>query len=298
MIASIPISKTKAVIEALLAVLVWGASFVASKIVLQDISPVTTVWLRFVMGVLVLGSAVAARRQFALPGRKDLAYFALVGFIGITFHQWLQSTALTVSQASTSAWIVSTSPIFMALLGWVALKEKLNLLKWSGILLAGAGVLLVVSGGDFAALQMGSFGNTGDLLMLVSAVNWAVFSVISRRGLGRFPAALMMLYVMAFGLMFTSVQFFAVQGWREIPQLTGGGWAALVFLGIACSGLAYIFWYDALQTLPASQVGAFLYIEPLVTAVGAALMIGEPVTWASLLGGAIIIAGVWMVQTK
>lgn len=298
MIASIPVSKTKAVIEALLAVLVWGASFVASKIVLQDISPVTTVWLRFVMGVLVLGSAVAARRQFALPGRKDLAYFALVGFIGITFHQWLQSTALTVSQASTSAWIVSTSPIFMALLGWVALKEKLNLLKWSGILLAGAGVLLVVSGGDFAALQMGSFGNTGDLLMLVSAVNWAVFSVISRRGLGRFPAALMMLYVMAFGLMFTSVQFFAVQGWREIPQLTGGGWAALVFLGIACSGLAYIFWYDALQTLPASQVGAFLYIEPLVTAVGAALMIGEPVTWASLLGGAIIIAGVWMVQTK
>ncbi len=94
------------------------------------------------------------------------------------------------------------------------------------------------------------------------------------------------------------LEFFAVQGWREIPQLTGGGWAALVFLGIACSGLAYIFWYDALQTLPASQVGAFLYIEPLVTAVGAALMIGEPVTWASLLGGAIIIAGVWMVQTK
>lgn len=297
MIASLTTTKTRALVEALLAVIVWGASFIATKVLLQDVSPVAAVWMRFVLGVLILGGAVAARRQLSLPGKGDLAYFALVGFLGISFHQWLQSTALTTSQASTSSWIVSSAPIFMALLGWLALKESMSPVKWAGILVAGAGVLLVVSGGDFAALRLGQFGTRGDLLMLVSAVNWAVFSVLSRHGLGRYPAALMMFYVMAFGLLFTSVQFMAAEGWREFGQLTATGWTALLFLGIFCSGLAYIFWYDALQALPAAQVGSFLYIEPLVTAVGAALLIGEPLTWASLLGGGVILAGVWMVQS-
>lgn len=136
-------SKLIPILEALFAVTVWGASFIATKVALRDVSPITIVWLRFAMGVVILGIAVTARKQFALPKRNEWGYFALVGFLGITFHQWLQSTALITSQASTTAWIVATTPVFMALLGWLALKEKLHWLQTSGILLAGLGVLLV-----------------------------------------------------------------------------------------------------------------------------------------------------------
>jgi drug/metabolite transporter (DMT)-like permease len=68
------------------------------------------------------------------------------------------------------------------------------------------------------------------------------------------------------------------------------------FLGIFCSGLAYIFWYDALQVLPVAQAGAFVYLEPFVTLVIAAIVLGEVVTLMSLLGGGVILLGVWMVQ--
>jgi drug/metabolite transporter (DMT)-like permease len=283
-------------LEALLAVIVWGASFIATKVALRDVSPITVVWVRFAMGVIILGIAVSARKQFALPARNEWLYFALLGFLGITFHQWLQSTALTTSRASTTAWIVATTPVFMALLGWLVLKEKLSWLQSAGILLAAAGVILVVSNGDLASLELGKFGAPGDILVLVSALNWAVFSALSRRGLKSHPAARMMFYVMAFGWLFTSILFFSDPRLGEIPHLTLNGWLGIGFLGVFCSGLAYIAWYDALQVLPAAQLGAFLYLEPLIAVVVAGIILAESVTWPTLLGGAVILLGVWLVN--
>lgn len=291
-----PQPKTVPYMEALFAVIVWGASFIATKVALQDISPIAVVWLRFSMGVVVLGIAVGMRRQFSLPGRGEWAYFSLLGFLGITFHQWLQSNGLQTSEAGTTAWIVSTTPVFMALLGWTVLKEALSWIKTSGIFLAFAGVLLVVSKGDLSAISVGKFGAPGDFLILISSVNWAVFSVLSRRGLKSHPAGLMMFYVMSLGWVFTSILFFAQTGLQEIPNLTPKGWLGIIFLGVFCSGLAYIAWYDALQALSSAQTGAFLYIEPLVAVVVAFFVLGEPITIVSLIGGGVILLGVWLVN--
>ncbi len=285
-----------AIAEGLLAVLVWGASFIATKVALTEVSPVTVVWLRFAMGVAVLGAAVALRRQFALVAPRELAGFAVLGLVGITFHQWLQSTALVTSRASTSGWIVATTPIFMAVLGRVVLKERLGVARAAGIALAAAGVLLVVTRGQPGELLRGRFGAPGDLLILASAPNWAVFSVLSRRALRVHPATRMMAYVMAFGWLFTSVQLAAGPGLSEVSRLDARGWGAIVFLGIACSGLAYIAWYDALQRMPASEAGALLYVEPLVAMAVAAAVLGERVTVATVLGGAVILLGVWLVN--
>ena len=284
-------------IEALFAVVVWGASFIATKIALQDISPITIVWLRFLMGVMILGMAVYLRGQFARPQRREWGYFALLGFLGITFHQWLQSNGLQTSEAGTTAWIVATTPVFMALLGWFLLKEGLGWTKTLGILLAFFGVLVVVSKGNIASISIGRFGAPGDVLILISAVNWAVFSALSRRGLKSHPASLMMFYVMSFGWLFTSLLFFTTISFREIGQLTFNGWVAVAFLGIFCSGLAYIAWYDALKVLTTAQTGVFLYIEPLVAVVVAFLLLAEAITLASLLGGAVILFGVWLVNS-
>lgn len=283
-------------LEAAFAASVWGASFIATKVALRDVSPVTVVWLRFGMGLLVLGAAVALRKQFALPKKNEWGYFALLGFLGITFHQWLQSNALETSEAGTTAWIVATSPIFMALLGWLILKEGLSLVKIFGILLAFVGVLLVVSDGNPASIQIGKFGAPGDSLILVSAINWAVVSTLSRRGLKTNEPALFVFYMMAFGWLFTSVLAIAGGNFVEVPRLTFDGWLGITFLGIFCSGLAYIAWYDALQALTTASTGVFLYIEPLIAMVVALFVLGEPITVAALAGGGIILLGVWLVN--
>jgi drug/metabolite transporter (DMT)-like permease len=292
------INRSRAVIEALLTVIVWGASFVATKVALRYASPDVVVWLRFAMGVVILGIAVLAGRKFALPEKRDWLYFALLGFLGITFHQWLQSTGLVTAQASTTAWIVATIPVFMALLGWLALKEKLSWVQIGGILLSAFGVLLVITRGNLVQLTTGKFGTVGDFLILISAPNWAVFSVLSRRGLKKYPATLMMFYVMAFGWFFSSILFFAQGGLTQIGIIPWDGWTGIAFLGIVCSGLAYIFWYDALQALPVAQTGAFLYLEPVSTVIVAALILGEQLYLFTMIGGVLILAGVWLVNRK
>lgn len=294
-----PKSKLIPFLEAIFTVVVWGGTFIATKIALQEVSPATIVWLRFAMGVVILGATVMLRKQFAVPEKSEWLYFALLGFIGVTFHQWLQANGLITAQATTTAWIVATTPIFIALLGWLVLKEKLNWMQVGGIAAAALGVLLIVSKGNLGALFTGKEGTIGDLLILISAPNWAIYTVLSRRELARHPAARMMFYVMLLGWLFTTVWIFGFgPGLSEIHNITLKGWGAILVLGIFGSGLAYIAWYDALQALPASQLGVFLNIEPLVTTMLAALLLNESITLLVLLGGAIIIAGVWLVNKK
>lgn len=289
-------SKIVPTLEVLFTVVVWGASFIATKVALRDLSPVTLVWMRFGIGVLILGIATAARRQFALPARNELGYLALLGFLGITLHQWLQSTGLQTAQATTTGWIIASIPVFMALFGWGFLKEKLKRMQIAGIALSALGVLMVVSKGNLSGLTTGKFGTIGDFLILLSAPNWAVFSILSRRGLQQHPATRMMFYVMGFGWLFSTLLFFTGPGIGEIGRMSSDGWLAMGFLGVIVSGLAYITWYDALKVIPASQIGAFLYLEPVVTMLLAAGMLGEPLLLTSALGGGLILLGVWMVN--
>lgn len=289
-------SRLLAITEAILAVVVWGASFVLTKIALQYVQPVTVVWLRFLMGVVILGVAMLLRKQYTQLPHREWLYFAGVGFIGITFHQWLQSTGLVTSQATTTAWIVATTPVFMALLGWLFLKETLNLAQIAGVGLAGFGVLMVVTRGSLGLLADGRLGTIGDLLVLISSPNWAVFSILSRRGLKQYPATFMMFWVMLFGWFFLSVLFVLQKGWQDFANLPLSGWLAVMGLGIFASGLAYIFWYDALQTLSAAQTGAFVYLEPFVTALVAVFLLDERLTIPVLVGGSVILFGVWLVN--
>ena len=283
-------------LEALFAVVVWGGSFIATKIAVGQISPTTVVWIRFAMGIPLILFAVVIRKQFAFPKGNEWWYFALLGFLGISFHQWLQSNGLQTAQATTTAWIVATSPAFIAILGWMVLKEKLSLLQSSGIVLAMLGVLAVVSKGDLSALAIGKFGSYGDFLILISAINWAVFSILSRRGLKDHPSTRMTFWVMIIGWLFTSVVFFAGKNYVEIPQINPRGWMALIFLGVFTTGLAYIAWFDALGQLPAAQTGAFLFIEPLTSMAVASYVLNEKVTLVSVLGGMVILFGIWMVN--
>jgi drug/metabolite transporter (DMT)-like permease len=284
-------SNARAYAGAIFAVVVWGVSFIATKIGVREVDPLTVMWLRFGIGVAVLAVAVAARGEFTVPGWKDLRYFVALGALGITLHQWLQATGLVTAQASTTSWIIAATPLTMAAVGRVVLGERLHGAQIAGIAVGALGVLLVVSRGDLASLR-GGFGTPGDLLVTISTVTWALFSAYSRRGLQRHKSAPMMLYVMGSGWLLGTIPWVMVGGPWELARLTAGAWAGILFLGVFCSGVAYIFWYDALRALPAAKAGSLLYIEPIVTMVAAALLLGEAVTPAAIAGGAVILVGV------
>ena len=292
----------------ILTVIFWGASFIATKIALLELSPATIVVVRFGVGFLVLLIAVGLRQEIKPVPRRKLPLLALLGFLGVTLHQWLQVTGLKSTTATITAWVVATIPVFVALLGWAILGERLSKQQVAGITLAASGAVTVVSGGDLLALTSGRVGTMGDIMIAISAINWAVFTVLSKRTLGmsnpdvykdvavnRSPITAM-LYVMGFGLAFCLPWAIVDGGWRALATISDQGWWALIFLGVACSGLAYLFWFKALDVMPVTQAGVFLYLEPLVTAVLAVPMLGESTTTITALGGTAILLGVWWVN--
>jgi drug/metabolite transporter (DMT)-like permease len=184
-------------------------------------------------------------------------------------------------------------------LGWLVLREQMGWWRVAGIALAAVGVTVVVSNGDLRGLLAGTTGTSGDILIAISAVNWAVFTILRKRLMqrkGSLRPVTMMLHVMGFGWIFSLVWLGVAGGGQAVLRLSASGWWAMAFLGIGCSGLAYLFWNDALDHIDATQAGVFLHFEPLVTAAIAAPLLGEPISGAMLAGGAAILAGVWMVN--
>jgi drug/metabolite transporter (DMT)-like permease len=183
----------------------------------------------------------------------------------------------------------------MALLGLIILREQLAWYQIAGIIWLHSGLLVVK--GRFGSHTSGIW-YTGDFLVLISAPNWAIFSTLSRSGLKKYPSTLMMFYVMSFGWLFTSILFFSSSGITQILSIPWKGWLAITFLGVFCSGIAYIFWYDVLKILPVAQTGAFLYLEPIITVIVAAVVLREALLLASLLGGISVLIGVWLVNLE
>ncbi|NIS82709.1 MAG: EamA family transporter [Anaerolineales bacterium] len=301
-------SKRYAYLALLLTVTFWGASFVATKIALRELSPATIVFTRFAFGLIFLFSLLAVQKNLEPVTRRELGSLVVLGFLGITFHQWLQATGLQTASATVTSWIIATIPVFVALLGYLFLGESLKLSRIAGIVIAALGVLIVVSDGNLSALVAGSKGSLGDVLIAISSLNWAVFTVLSKRFLGNPGGAesqsvhnsggsvAFMLHVVLAGWVFTIPWVLVDGGWRALATLSLEGWIAVSFLGVVCSGLAYFLWYEALARVDAVQAGAFLYFEPIVTTALAVPLLGEAFTFTAGLGGAAILFGVWLVN--
>jgi len=288
--------QARALAKGAAAAVSWGASFVAIKVALRTLSPLPLVWLRFGLGVGVLSLFVLREREKDPLSFREWLLVGLLGFLGVPFHHLVQSTGLKTAQAATSAWIISSMPVFIALLGALFLGERMGRRRIVGLVLAAAGVLLVVTRGDPKRLWMTDPGSFGDLLVLLSALNWAVFTVVSRGFLSRHRPAPMMFKVMASGWLMTTVLFLASGAWSPIAGLDAGGWAAVLFLGVFCSGLAYVFWYDALKSLPASRAGVLMYLNPASATVVAVAGLGEPLSVSVVTGALLITLGVWQVN--
>ena len=288
--------QARALAKGAAAAVSWGASFVAIKVALRTLSPLPLVWLRFGLGVGVLSLFVLREREKDPLSFREWLLVGLLGFLGVPFHHLVQSTGLKTAQAATSAWIISSMPVFIALLGALFLGERMGRRRIVGLVLAAAGVLLVVTRGDPKRLWMTDPGSFGDLLVLLSALNWAVFTVVSRGFLSRHRPAPMMFRVMASGWLMTTVFFLASRAWSPIAGLDAGGWAAVLFLGVFCSGLAYVFWYDALKSLPASRAGVLMYLNPASATVVAVAGLGEPLSVSVVTGALLITLGVWQVN--
>jgi drug/metabolite transporter (DMT)-like permease len=283
-------------LAALLAIIFWGISFVATKAALRELPPISLITTRFVMGSVLLHAMLAARREPLLPPRAHWGALALMGFIGVFVHMLLQSYALTRTTAVRTGWLIGLIPIWSALLAVVFLRERMGPMKLAGLALGFLGAAVVVTRGRFDASFFALPSTPGDLLILVSTLNWAIYTVLGHGTIRALGSARATAAVMAAGTLMLLPLFVVTAGWRPLTHLSPVGIGAVLFLGLGCSGLAYLWWYAALERIETSKVATFLYLEPLVTLAAAVVLLHEEVGLATVLGGLIVLAGVALVQ--
>lgn len=281
---------------AFLAIVFWGVSFVFTKRVVSEIPPAALVFARACLGTLLLAGLLAWRRKPLLPPARALPALLVMGFVGVAFHQMLQAEALKLTSAVNTGWLIGLIPVWSALLAAALGKERFGGLKVLGLAVGFGGALLVVTRGRPSAGLLGLPSTRGDLLVLASTVNWAVYSLLGHRTIRELGATQATAGGMALGALMLLPFFLAAGGPPLFHGLTPAGLAALLSLGFLSSGLGYLFWYGALEKIEATKVAAFLYLEPLATLAAAVVLLGEPVGLSTVAGGALVLVGVALVQ--
>lgn len=279
----------------LIAVFVWGLSFIATKRALAEIKPEVIVFVRQLLGISFLLVVAVRQKQNFHINLRDHKWVFLLAFVAC-FHLWIQITGLQWTSASNTGWIIGITPVFMTILALIFFKEKISKQQVTGIIVSFAGLILLVSKGDLASIDL--INNKGDVLIIFSALTWAIYSLASKKATLNYSPVMTTLYL--FIIVAVVISPFAVnkENFAAVVNLSFGGWTAILFLGILCSGVAYVLWAQALTEMSASRVGAYLYIEPFVTFFGSWLLLGEQITFLMLISGLIIISGVVLVNRK
>jgi len=275
------------------AVVVWGWNFVAMKILLAELGPIEIVTMRLVVGLPFLLVLLLVQRVPLRFDRGDVPPLLLGGAI-VTVHSLLQVVGLVTTTATISGWIISVTPLALAVLSFLFLGERIGWRGAAGIAVATAGILLLVSRGRFTDFRW--VQSTGDWLMLASAHTWAAYTVVTRdlvRRRNPLAATFGVLLIAAVPIFIIAV---ASADLARVRALSPSGIAALLYLAIAGLAVGNWFWQVGVARLGATRAGMYLYLEPLATLALAVPLLGEPFGFITGIGGGLVLAGVYVSQ--
>jgi drug/metabolite transporter (DMT)-like permease len=262
------------------------------------VPPASLALARLVVGALIL--LPAARRDGSGPplSRADRHRIAWMGVVGFGAAYVLANWGLERSTATNAALLIVAEPIAMILLAPVALGERLGRREAAGAALALAGALLVVGNGIPGLTERLVPHWQGDLLLILSGVAFAAYSLIGRDVLARHAP----LPVTTRSLVWGAVAMLPVVGveWAAGPRVawTWLGGLATLYLGVAITGIGILVWNVALRRVPAPRAAIFLNVQPVVGALLGVTVLREPFTAFTLAGGVLLLAGVWLTMTE
>ncbi len=286
---------------ALLTILVWGVTFVSTKVLLADFSPGWILLIRFALGFLAL--CAARRGGLRVASRRDEALIALAGLTGVAGYYLLENVALTLASATAVGVIVAASPLFTAVIARIRGDRGACSPRFvAGFALAMAGIVLVSVAGAGAQgpgrLDAGALAGCG--LALAAAVTWALYStIVARLAEAGYETVALTRRTFAWGLAFMApVVLLGSPPPDPAAALEPVNAANLLFLGLIASAACFATWGYAVKHLGAVVTSTYIYLVPAVTAATAAAVLGEPLSVPVVLGTALAIAGLLLSQGR
>lgn len=282
-------------LAAIFTIIIWGTTFISTKVLLVDFQPVEILFMRFVLGFAAL--LLACPRRLKKTGARQEVTFAAAGLCGICLYYLLENIALTYTMASNVGVIVSAAPFFTAMLTCLFLKqeEKLRPAFFIGFAIAMAGICLISFNGAKMDLNI-----TGDLLALAAAAVWACYSVLTRKiSSYGYSTILTTRRIFFYGILFMIPALFLF-GFQVKPSLLTDpvNLANLIFLGLGASALCFVTWNFAVKVLGAVKTSVYIYMIPVITVLTSALILHEKITPMAAAGTVLTLAGLILSERR
>lgn len=269
-------------------IVIWGTTFISTKILLAAFQPIEILFFRFVLGFFAL-CIVSPRRMKKLDGRQELTC-AAAGLTGVCLYYLLENIALTYTLASNVGVILSVAPCFTAILTRLLSpgEEPLRPSFFAGFAVAMIGICLISFQGGAVAIHP-----IGDLLAVLAALLWAVYSVLTKK-IGSFgcPTILATRRVFFYGLLFMLPCLFLFDMRWDLTRFANPVYLfQILFLGLGASAFCFVTWNFAVRVLGAVKTTIYIYMVPVITVAAAALVLHERITGMAAVGAVLTLAG-------
>lgn len=283
-------------ISAMITIIIWGTTFVSTKILLEDFQPIEILFFRFVLGLAIL--YIAYPHILVIKNKKEEITFLFAGLSGVCLYYLLENIAFTYTLASNVGVIISIAPFFTAFLThfFVKTEERFNIRFLIGFILAIAGICLI----SFSGNADPQIHPMGDMLAALAAAVWTVYSVLSRKiSSYGYHVVQTTRRTFIYGILFMLPALFVLDfkpqlmRFMEVQNLIN-----IIFLGFGASALCFVTWNIAVKILGAVKTSVYIYLVPVITIVTSVIVLKEKITVWIVIGTIMTLFGLFISEYR
>jgi drug/metabolite transporter (DMT)-like permease len=282
-----------------LVALIWGGTFIAGRVAAAEIAPANAALWRYLFATVAVVAAqlVLEGRLPRLSLRQWLGVTAL-GATGVAAYNLCFMLGLQTVPASRASLIVALNPVGTFIGAALLFAEPVDRRKALGVVLALMGAVIVIGHGDPFALAAGGLG-AGDLVIFGCVVSWVAYTLIGKRILVGLTPLAATTYATLTGTVMLAVAAVALPpplGGLGVPDASPAAWAALAFLGVFGTAVAFVWFYEGVRAIGPARAAVFINLVPVAAVALGLLLLGERLETSLFAGGGLTIAGVWMLN--
>ena len=281
-------------VKLFLTALFWGGTFIAGRVVAQDVGPFSAAFLRFAIasGLLLL---LTWRLEGKIPmlKRKQIVPVILLGMTGVFAYNVFFFKGLKLIGAGRASLIIASNPVFITLFASYFFKERLNLTKVAGIIISVTGAMIVISQGNPIEMMNGNVG-WGELYTFCCVISWVAFSLIGKAIMADLSPLVSISYASVIGALslFTPAYYEGIMS--DFLHYSKLDWLSIVYLGLFGTVIGFVWYYQGIKTIGPMKASQFINFVPVSAVLFAFFMLGEPITLSLFIGALLVISGVYV----
>ncbi|MHC1682186.1 MAG: DMT family transporter [Clostridiaceae bacterium] len=280
-------------ILAIITIIIWGTTFVSTKILLKEFSPEEILIYRFFIAFLIL--MIIYPKMFKILPIKEEVLFFFLGISGISLYFWTENLALKYTQATNVGLISSAIPILTALISHFIFKdEKFSINFLLGFLLSIIGVVAIVYNGKILKLNP-----VGDILAVISAFLFAVYSILINKVRKEYSEMFIVRKIFFYGaISMIPIGLFSGVSINKVTHMSISATLNMLYLSLFASVLCFIMWNKAVNIIGTLKTTNYIYFVPIITMGSSAVLLNEKINLIMIIGGLLIFSGVYLNYSK